>query len=80
MTVMLAEPGIIMLSGICPADDAEVLLRLLLGDADAIVDWCECESAHTAVVQVLIAARRAVKGPPRPGILAAMVEPELKGR
>lgn len=79
MTAILAQPGVIALSGRCPADDAEVLLRLLLDDAEAIVDWRGCEFAHTAVVQVLIAARRALRGPPKESLLAAMVEPALKG-
>jgi hypothetical protein len=80
MTVILAEPGVIALRDDCPADDAEALLRLLLGDAHAIVDWRGCESAHTAVVQVLVAARRKLRGPPRQGFLSTMVEPGLKRR
>jgi hypothetical protein len=78
MTVALAEPGVVTLSGDCPADEAEVLLRLLLDDAEAVVDWRDCAFAHTAVVQVLIAARRTLRGPPKQNLLALMVEPALK--
>ena len=80
MTVILAEPGVIALRGHCAADEAEALLRLLLDDAEAIVDWRGCEFAHTAVLQVLIAARRTLRGPPSKSILATVMETALKAR
>ena len=80
MTVSLAEPGVIALSGCCPSEDAETLLRFLVEDADAVVDWRDCAFAHTAVVQVLVAAGRTLRGPPSQNILATMVEPALKRR
>lgn len=64
MTVLLSVEGTIVLEGSCPSEDAEVLLQHLAGTPDATVDLRRCESAHTAVVQVLLAARPRVQGPP----------------
>jgi hypothetical protein len=79
MTVRLAEDGTIMLEGTCPVADAELLARLLLSDPDAEVDWCACEQSHTAVVQVLLASHRSVRGPPQALFLRNWVEPLLAG-
>jgi hypothetical protein len=65
VTVRLTDDGVIVLEGDCPAEDAESMLRLLLLDPAAAVDWCGCDYAHTAIVQILLAARRVVHGPPR---------------
>jgi hypothetical protein len=64
MTVRAAANGCIELIGACPSEDAEALLRLLLADPAASVDWRECLGAHTAVVQVLMAVRPELLGPP----------------
>lgn len=64
MTVMVSEDGVILLEGACPIEDAEALLRRLSDDPDALVDWSACEQAHTAVVQVLMAARPRFVGSP----------------
>ena len=56
MTVALATDGRILLAGNCGVEDAEILVRHLLVDAKATLDWSACESAHTAVIQVLLAA------------------------
>jgi hypothetical protein len=63
MSVRLAAHGAIMLEGACPVDDAETLRQLLLKKPTAPVDWRSCEYAHTAVVQVLLAAKPRVCGP-----------------
>ena len=76
MTVCV-ENGTIVLSGNCPSGDAEELLQLLLGDFDAAVDWRSCTAAHTAVIQVLLAARRDILGPPRSALLDTVVAPAL---
>jgi hypothetical protein len=72
--------GIIHLEGTCPAGDAEELLQLLLSDGVANVDWRTCDGAHTAVVQVLLAAGRRLLGPPRGAVLAAIVAPAVSRR
>jgi hypothetical protein len=77
MTVRVAEDGRIVLGGNCPVEDAETLLRLLLADPAAVVDWCVCEQAHMAVVQVLLACGRTTRGPPQAIFLSKWVEPLL---
>lgn len=78
MTVAMRQ-GIIHLEGSCPSGDAEELLQLLLAHAAASVDLRTCDAAHTAVVQVLMAAGRAIVGPPRDAVLKSIVAPALSG-
>jgi hypothetical protein len=77
MTVSVAEDGTILLAGNCPVEDAETLVRLLLANPAAEVDWTACDQAHTAVVQVLLACGRGTRGPPRAIFLNNWVEPLL---
>jgi hypothetical protein len=63
MTVTRQDPQTIVLAGPCPVDDAEPLLQMLLETPAAVVDWRTCQSPHTAVVQVILAARPALTGP-----------------
>jgi hypothetical protein len=65
MTIRATDDGTIVLDGTCPADDAETLARLLLLDPSSIVDWRGCDHVHTAVVQILLAVRPPLRGPPR---------------
>jgi hypothetical protein len=80
MSVGRLENGAIVLEGACPAEDAENLLQLLTQDFEARVDWRRCESAHLAVVQVLMAADATFEGPPQGLFLRRFVEPALKAR
>lgn len=64
MTVRVATPGCIELVGACPSGDAEPLLQLLLAEGGATVDWRDCRGAHAAVVQVLMAVKPKLIGPP----------------
>jgi hypothetical protein len=77
MTVRMDASGLIELIGACPSDDAEPLLQLLLASPEATVDWRACRGAHTAVVQVLMAARPKLSGPPADARLMEWVEPIL---
>lgn len=77
MTVRIAPGGLIELLGACPGEDAEPLLRLLLDAPGATVDWRECRGAHTSVVQVLMAARPKLLGPPADTRLKNWVEPVI---
>jgi len=77
MTVIRDADGTIRLDGDCGAEDAEALLRHLGADPGAAVDWRGCTRAHTAVVQVLMALRPAVLGPPADDFLQAHVAPLL---
>jgi hypothetical protein len=71
MSVRVAD-GVIILEGACPVDEAESLLELLLANPGAPVDWSACGHLHTAVVQVLLAARPAMEGEPAPPIPTPM--------
>ena len=71
MTVVM-QAGTIVLEGHCASGEAEELLQLLLEAPSADVDWRACEGAHTAVVQVLLAARRTLLGPPRNATLQSI--------
>ncbi len=71
------DGGAILLEGECPADEAEGLLELVLAHPAAPIDWSRCRSAHTAVVQVLLAARRPLHGLPEDDFLRRWVLPCL---
>jgi hypothetical protein len=64
MTVRASADGAILLEGSCPSEDAEVLLQQLIAAPTAAVDLRRCEAAHTAVIQVLMAFRPKLLGPP----------------
>lgn len=76
MSVRRVDDQTIALEGFCPIEDAEPLLQLLLAAPAAAVDWRACVGAHTAVVQILIAANRNLMGPPD-GFLGRFVAPAL---
>ena len=44
---------------VAPIEDAEPLLELLLATPAAPLDWTQCDHLHTAVLQVILAARPA---------------------
>ena len=68
-----------MLEGSCPSEDADALVQHLLANPGAVVDWRACEAAHSAVIQVLMAAKPRLVGPPAGEALRAWVEPSLQG-
>jgi hypothetical protein len=80
MTVRRADDGTIFLEGRCPNEDGETLVRLLAINPAALVDWRLCEYAHTAVIQVLLAVRPAMRGPPPDLMLSEWIQPMLSGR
>ncbi len=57
MSVRRDDNGTIALDGVCPVEDAEPLLRLLQTTPAATLDWTRCSQLHTAVLQVILAAR-----------------------
>jgi hypothetical protein len=79
MTVRIGAEGYIELVGACPGADAEPLLQYLLADPAATVDWRDCRGAHTAVVQVLMAVRPNLLGPPADARLEHWVAPAIGG-
>ena len=80
MTVRAGGDGVIELAGTCVSADAEPLLQLLLATPGATVDWRDCRSAHTAVIQVLMAARSELLGPAADPRLESWVAPAIGGR
>jgi hypothetical protein len=74
MSVCL-DNGVIILEGDCPVDEAESLLELLLANPGASVDWSACGQLHTAVVQVLLAARPPMGGEPGNPFLRRWIAP-----
>jgi hypothetical protein len=77
LTVVLHDANTIRLIGACPADDGEALLQQLLANPGAEVDWRGCENAHAAVIQVLLAAKRPLRGPPAGEFLHRFIGPAL---
>jgi hypothetical protein len=62
MTVRLDNEGVIILAGECPVEDAETLLEHLQARRAGPVDWSGCTRLHTAVLQVLMAAKPKLVG------------------
>jgi hypothetical protein len=69
MTVKRDGDGVIVLDGECAVEDAEILLEHLQAppagqgaDHATTVDWSACAGLHTAVLQVLMAARPTIRG------------------
>ena len=63
MTVIRTDARTVVLKGTCAADEAEVLLQLLVETPGAAVDWTRCEHLHTAVMQIILAAKPRLIGP-----------------
>lgn len=64
MTVRSQE-GHIVLEGRCRVEDAERLLTALQHRPDSVVHLDKAETIHSAVVQVLLAARPRIEGASR---------------
>lgn len=63
MTVRF-EGGVVLLEGECLVEEAEILLEILQANPGSPVDWSGCRHAHTALIQVLMAARAVTQGDP----------------
>lgn len=77
MTVQMIE-GRLLLGPVCPVDDAEGLLEQLLTHPEAPVDLSGCTHLHTAVAQVLLAARPGIEGEPASDFLKRWIAPLLR--
>ena len=86
MTVRLNNEGVIILAGECPVEDAETLLEHLQARRDGPVDWSGCTALHTAVLQILMAAKPKLLGECGDGLVrtwaagALRDAPAAKGR
>jgi len=76
MTVRLTE-GNILLAGDCPVEDAETLQGLLIAHPAALVDIGGVGRIHTAVIQLLLAARPVLRGTPPSSFVATWVLPHV---
>ena len=63
MSVGRRDNGVIVLEGRCAVEEAEPLLQMLQATPAAPCDWTRCSHLHTAVLQVILAARPALIGP-----------------
>jgi hypothetical protein len=77
MTVLTSAHGTIVLKDSCPSEDAEVLVRHLASNPTADVDLRNCDFAHTAVIQVLLAFKPVLLGPPLENSIWRWVYPAL---
>jgi hypothetical protein len=57
-----SEEDKIVLEGRCRLEDAETLLQALQSSPGTIVDIQNAENLHTAIVQILLAADRQIRG------------------
>ncbi len=80
MTIRFDGGTTVWLEGDCSVEDAEMLLSHLIAWPEITIDWRGCERAHTAIVQVLLAAGAQVRGPPAGIFLREHVESLLRGR
>ena len=78
MTVSVPEQGMIVLAGRCGVEDAAELQRQLLAAPQSTVEWAACESLHSAVIQVLLAARPRMRGAPSNAFLAKYIMPVVR--
>jgi hypothetical protein len=62
VSVKRDDNGTIVLESDCSVEDAEPLLQLLQATPAGPVDWTRCIHLHTAVLQVILAARPAMVG------------------
>jgi hypothetical protein len=78
MTIRISDQGA-DLSGLCGSEEAEPLLAYLLAEPAGAIDWRDCDWAHTALIQVMLAAGAVPTGPARGQFLSQVLEPLLKG-
>jgi hypothetical protein len=63
MSVSRSDDGTVVLAGNCDVEEAEPLLQMLVGTPEALLDWRRCMHLHTAVIQVVLAAKPRLIGP-----------------
>lgn len=67
----------ITISGVIGVEEAEELCQLLAENPGAPLNLAECQHLHTAVLQVLMAARCTVAAPPQDPLLRGLIMPAL---
>jgi hypothetical protein len=74
LSIQLSNDDTVALDGDCSIEDAETLWQLLITHPHAAVDWSACTGAHTAVIQLLLVAKRRMQGPPASDFLRRHVQ------
>lgn len=77
MTVRRSDHGTLVLEGVCPVEDAEVLLQLLQAGSPVALDWTKCRQMHTAVLQVILASGIVPQGPCGDVLVRQWLAPKL---
>lgn len=77
MTVRRSDDGTLLLEGVCPIEDAEVLLQLLQTGPAVALDWTKCRQMHTAVLQVILASGMIPQGPCGDALVRQWLAPKL---
>ena len=67
------QGGLLALEDNCDVEEAEALLEAVLGGGVEGLDMSRCRRLHTAVLQLILAARVPVVAPPPDPPLAALV-------
>lgn len=67
----------VALTGACGAEEAETLQAWLVAHPAGAIDIAKCDALHTAVLQVVMAAGRPVRGTPADAGLAALLSAAL---
>ncbi|MGY2048170.1 hypothetical protein [Methylobacterium sp. JK268] len=70
------DPGLILLEGVCPVEEAESLAAHLLANPGARVDWRACTRLHTAILQVILRLRPPLRGPCGDPFVARWLDPD----
>jgi hypothetical protein len=77
VTVRRSDYGTLVLEGVCPVEDAEVLLQLLQTGPTVALDWTKCCQMHTAVLQVILALGIVPQGPCGDALVRQWLAPKL---
>jgi len=78
VTVRRSDYGTLVLEGVCPVEDAEVLLQLLQTGPAAALEWTKCRQMHTAVLQVILASGIVPRGPCGDALVSQWLAPKLR--
>ncbi len=63
----------VALVGVCGPEEAEHLQAALLANPGVAIDIAKCEYLHSAILQVLMASGRSIKGKPQDKTLAQCI-------
>jgi hypothetical protein len=77
VTVRRSDHGTLVLEGVCPVEDAEILLQLLQTGPAVALNWTKCRQMHTAVLQVILASGIVPQGPCGDALVRQWLAPKL---